>query len=151
MPWLVILNVRYIGPPQPYVLRPLPSERGRPREKPMEMKRIAVGTSDGVSVCEHLAKSSAFIVIEAKDDQIVARWLRQRSQGACGNHASFVELLQGCSAVLCGAIGQGAADVLTAHGVEPVVTTGKHSVEEAAALYLQGKLETTSERVCLCH
>jgi predicted Fe-Mo cluster-binding NifX family protein len=117
----------------------------------MDLKRIAVGTSDGVSVCEHLARSSAFIVLEAKDGQIVAGSLRQRSRAACGNHATFVELLEGCSAVLCGGIGHGAADALAAHGIEPVVTAGKHSVEEAAALYLQGKLSTTSERVCLCH
>ena len=117
----------------------------------MNSMKIAVGTSDGVSVCEHLARSSAFIVIEVQDGQIVARSVRQRSRDACGRHAGFVELLQGCSAVLCSGIGQGAADALSAHGIEPVVAAGKHSVEEAAALYLEGKLHTTSERVCLCH
>jgi predicted Fe-Mo cluster-binding NifX family protein len=59
-------------------------------------------------------------------------------------------MLSGCQAVICGGIGQGAADALEANGIEPVVTAGKHSVDEAIALYLAGSLTTTHERICLC-
>jgi len=117
----------------------------------MKSTRIAVATSDGVSLCEHLARSSAFIVLLVEDGRVTSRTTRNRATDACGNHASFVEILDGCNAVLCGGIGQGAADSLAAHGIEPLVAAGKHSVEDAVDLYLAGKLATTAERVCLCH
>jgi predicted Fe-Mo cluster-binding NifX family protein len=60
-------------------------------------------------------------------------------------------MLAGCGAVLCGGIGQGAADSLQAHGIEPVVLAARHTVDEAIAQYLEGKLITTDARVCLCH
>lgn len=117
----------------------------------MKSTKIAVATSDGVSVCEHLARSSAFIVLHVEDGRVTSRTTRERATDACGNHASFVEILDGCHAVLCGGIGQGAADALAAHGIEPLVAAGKHSVDGAIGLYLAGKLVTTTERVCLCH
>jgi predicted Fe-Mo cluster-binding NifX family protein len=115
------------------------------------ISRIAIATADGVSVCEHLARSAAFVVLEVEEGRIVSRAVRSRESGACGNHKSFVEMLQGCQAVICGGIGQGAFDSLTANGIQPVVATGAHSVEDAAARHLAGTLATTGERVCLCH
>ena len=113
--------------------------------------KIAIGTVDGVSVCDHLARSSAFLILEIENGRIAATSVRERSRDACGNHASFVDLLAGCRAVICGGIGQGAADALSSHGIEPVVAAARYTAEEAAALYLAGKLATTSVRVCLCH
>lgn len=112
---------------------------------------IAVATTDGLSVCDHLARSSAFIVLKLEDGKITSRSSRQRGTDACGNHKSFVELLDGCNAVICGGIGQGAADSLAAHGIAPIVAAGKHSVDGAVEVYLAGKLVTTTGRVCLCH
>lgn len=89
--------------------------------------------------------------MEVEDGRVVSKSLRARIRDKCGNHASFVELLAGCHAVICGGIGKGAFDSLAAAGIEPVVAAGKHSAEEAAALYLAGKLPTTDARVCLCH
>ena len=71
------------------------------------MIRIAVGTSDMQVVCDHLARSSAFVVMEIEEGKITSRTVRDRGTDACGNHKSFVELLRGCDAVLCGGIGQG--------------------------------------------
>ena len=112
--------------------------------------RIAIATADGVSVCDHLARSATFIVLEIENGQVVSRAVRSRDAGPCGNHKSFVEMLEGCDAVICGGIGQGAFDSLRAHRIQPVVAAGAHGVDEAAALYLEGKLATTDERVCLC-
>jgi predicted Fe-Mo cluster-binding NifX family protein len=117
----------------------------------MDSRFIAVGTGDMASVCEHLARSSAFIVMEVEGDRVVSRITRERGTDACGNHRSFVEMLAGCQAVLCGGIGQGAADSLAAHGIVPVVVAGKHSIEDAVTRYLSGNLATTTDRVCLCH
>ncbi len=112
---------------------------------------IAIGTEDGVTVCSHLARSSAFHVLETEDGRIVSRTVRERIVDGCGNHTSFVELLAGCHVVICGGIGEGAVRSLTANGIQPLVVVSAHLIDEALALYLAGKLATTSERVCLCH
>jgi predicted Fe-Mo cluster-binding NifX family protein len=117
----------------------------------MTSLRLAVGTADGNTVCAHLARSSAFVVFEIDDGRFASRSVRERGSDACGNHRSFTELLAGCDAVICGGIGDGAAQSLEASGIRPVVAADVHSIEEAVALYLAGKLATTSARVCLCH
>ena len=101
-------------------------------------------------MCDHLARAGSFIVMEVQDGLIAGRTTRTRDSGACGNHKTFVEMLEGCDAVICGGIGQGAYDSLRAHGVKSVVAKSRHEIEEAAKLYLEGKLATTEERVCLC-
>jgi predicted Fe-Mo cluster-binding NifX family protein len=113
--------------------------------------RIALATADGASLAEHLARSAAFVVLEIEDGRIVSRIVRTRDAGPCGNHKSFVEMLEGCSAVICGGIGQGAYESLRAHGIDSVVTAGRHSIDEAAAQFLAGTLAVTDEFVCLCH
>ena len=113
--------------------------------------QIAVATSDGVSLCGHLAKSAAFVVLGVEDGRIVSRNIRNRDQGPCGNHKSFVEMLEGCDAVICGGIGQGAFDALSACGIKPVVAAGSFAIDDAAEQYLAGSLATSGERVCLCH
>jgi predicted Fe-Mo cluster-binding NifX family protein len=116
----------------------------------MATTRLAIATSDGVSVCDHLARSASFVILELDDRRIAAVTVRQRANGACGNHRSFAELLSGCTAVICGGIGQGAADLLGANGVESLVTAFPLSINEAIAGYLAGTLATTQDRVCLC-
>jgi predicted Fe-Mo cluster-binding NifX family protein len=113
--------------------------------------QIAVATSDGVSLCDHLAKSAAFVVLGVEDGRVVSRAVRSRDHGPCGNHKSFVEMLEDCDAVICGGIGQGAFDALRAHGIQPVVAAGSYAIDDAAEQYLAGTLATTGERVCLCH
>lgn len=117
----------------------------------MNSMMIAVATTDGHSVCDHLARSSAFVVLKLEDGKITSRSTRQRGADECGNHKTFVDLLDGCNAVICGGIGQGAADSLAAHAIAAIVASGRHSVDDAVDLYLTGKLVTTTDRVCLCH
>ena len=112
--------------------------------------QIAIGTTDGTSVCEHLARSSAFLILEIEDGRIASRTLRQWNKDECGNHQRFVDVLAGCQAVLCGGIGQGAVNPLRANGIEPLVLAQKLTLEEAADSYLKGTLATTDARVCLC-
>lgn len=112
---------------------------------------LAIATADGVSVCDHLARSTSYLLLDIEDGRITAGSYRTRASDTCGNHASFVEMLRGAHAVICGGIGQGAAESLAAHGIEPLVVEGPHSIDEAVNRYLAGSLVTTGERVCLCH
>jgi predicted Fe-Mo cluster-binding NifX family protein len=124
----------------------------------MTPTRIAIATTDGISVCGHLARSTAFLILEIQDGAIVSGTFRSRPTDTCGNHAGFVEMLAGANAVMCGGIGQGAAsnsaltasDVLAAHGIEPLVLDGAHSIDDAVNGFLAGSLKLSGDRVCLC-
>jgi predicted Fe-Mo cluster-binding NifX family protein len=116
------------------------------------MRRIAIATTDGVSVCDHLARAAAFVVIELDGNTPAARSVRTRANEACGNHATFVEMLEGCGAVICGGIGQGAAVSLAAHGIAALVSPSAagNSIEDALTAWIGGRLAISDERVCLC-
>ena len=117
----------------------------------MALQQIAVATADGVSVADHLARSTSFRIVELSEGQVSRSYDRSRATNQCGQHATFVDLLQGCQAVLCGGIGQGAADSLSAHGIQPLVVAGSFAIDEAVSRYLTGSLVISDERVCLCH
>jgi predicted Fe-Mo cluster-binding NifX family protein len=116
----------------------------------MTPTRIAIATTDGISVCDHLARSSSFLILEIQDGAITSGTFRSRPTDTCGNHAGFVEMLSGANAVICGGIGEGAADILAANGIEPLVIEGPHSIDQAVNQFLAGELALSSERVCLC-
>jgi predicted Fe-Mo cluster-binding NifX family protein len=115
----------------------------------MQLNRIAIATADGVSVSDHLARSAAFVVVDLPTG---TRTTRVRGTDGCGNHATFVEILAGCEAVICGGIGQGAAVSLAAHGIQTLVSPGAigKSVDEVLLSWTEGTLLTSDERVCLC-
>jgi predicted Fe-Mo cluster-binding NifX family protein len=116
----------------------------------MNPTRIAIATSDGISVCDHLARSTAFLILEVRDGAVVSGTFRSRPSDSCGNHAGFLEMLSGADSVICGGIGQGAADALTAQGIEPLVLDEPRSIDDAVNGFLAGSLRFTGERVCLC-
>jgi predicted Fe-Mo cluster-binding NifX family protein len=117
----------------------------------MAFTRLAIGTADGVYVSHHLARSSSFLVFELQDGKVISETVRRRETDQCGNHKTFVELLDGCQAVICAGIGEGALKSLTAHAIQPLVLAKPCAIREALAGYLAGSLETTGELVCLCH
>jgi predicted Fe-Mo cluster-binding NifX family protein len=117
----------------------------------MSATRIAIATCDGISVCDHLAHSTGFLFLNIENGAIISGAFRTRATDTCGNHATFVDLLKGAQAVICGGIGQGAADSLAAVGIEPIVIPGQGSIDDAVNGYLAGTLTVTDERVCLCH
>ena len=118
----------------------------------MPLTRIAIATADGVSVCDHLARAAAFVVVEVDSGVPGARVTRARGTETCGNHATFVEMLAGCDAVISGGIGQGAAGTLAAHGIRVLVSPAAAGtpIDDALQACIEGWLATSDERVCLC-
>jgi predicted Fe-Mo cluster-binding NifX family protein len=112
----------------------------------MNPTRIAIATIDGISVCDHLARSTAFLILEIHDGAIVSGTFRSRPTDTCGNSAGFLELLAGANAVMCGGIGQGASDLLAAHGIEPLILDGPYSIDEAVNAFLAGAIKLSRER-----
>jgi predicted Fe-Mo cluster-binding NifX family protein len=113
----------------------------------MATNLVAVATVDGVSVADHLARSAAFVVADTENG---AREVRERGADACGNHRGFVDLAEGCRAVICGGVGQGAVNALAARGIETIVLAAPMTIEAALAGYTAGTLATTDARNCLC-
>ena len=116
----------------------------------MTPTRIAIATTDGISVCDHLARSTAFLILEIQNGAIVSGTFRSRPTDTCGSHSEFVEMVAGANSVMCGGVGQGAVDVLAENGVEVLVLDGPHSIDEAVNGFLDGSLRFTNERACLC-
>src|ERR1022692_4140071 len=114
----------------------------------MTPTRIGIATTDGISVCDHLARSTAFLILEIQDGAITSGTFRSRPTDTCGNHTGFVEMLAGADAVICGGIGQGAADALAANGIEPLLLGAPLSIDEAVNRFLACSLSLSSERVC---
>jgi predicted Fe-Mo cluster-binding NifX family protein len=106
----------------------------------MTSTRIAIATTDGISVCDHLARSTAFLILEIQDGAIVSGTFRSRPTDTCGNQAGFVDMVAGAQAVICGGVGQGAVEMLAAHGVETLVLEGPHSIDDAVNAFLSGAL-----------
>ena len=116
----------------------------------MKFTRLAIATSDGVHIAEHLARSTGWVVLDIEGGEVLSRTMRLRGGEDCGNHTTFVGMLTGCDAVICGGIGEGAASALSAAGIEPLVAARPLTVEQALREWLAGTLATTLERVCLC-
>jgi len=116
----------------------------------METTRVAIGTSDGESVCGHLARSAAFVVVEVEGGEVRSGHMRVRATDQCGNHKAFTEVLAGCSAVVCGGIGTGAYEALVRARIRPLVLKESLSLKQAVSGFLAGTLPLTDERVCLC-
>ena len=128
--------------------------------------KIAVPSTDGVSVSPHFGRSRCFVVFTIKEGKIEAQEVRDNTytahaQGQCKgeaehhhdqphSHADIVEALHDCEVVLCGGMGWRAAQELQAAGIRPLALRAAGSAREAVEGFLSGKTET-SGGFCRCH
>jgi predicted Fe-Mo cluster-binding NifX family protein len=125
--------------------------------------KIAVPTDDGVTLCAHFGRSSAFLIFELENGQITKRETRRNGgchtegQGECQHgggedhsHGGIVTTLAGCDVVLCGGMGRRAADALKAGGISAVPVSASGSAEELVAAYAAGSLITSADSFCRC-
>lgn len=96
------------------------------------MAKIAVATSDGISINEHFGRAAFFRVYEIKDGRHSFVELRDatavRQQRFSHNHSDFdriIELLSDCDAVFASKIGEGAAAYLISKGVRVFEVNGE--------------------------
>jgi predicted Fe-Mo cluster-binding NifX family protein len=69
---------------------------------------------------------------------------------AAHGHAGIFELLGGCSVVLCGGMGGGAAQSMLANGIKPVILPGERSADDAVAAFIGGNLPVAEAGFCNC-
>ena len=126
--------------------------------------RIAVASSDGVSISVHFGRSRCFIVFQTSEGKITGREVRDNTFTAHANgqctgdhshdqphsHADIVNALSDCQLVLCYGMGRLAAEELKAGGIEANIIEGKSSPEQAVQAFLDGKLKP-GRAFCRCH
>jgi len=126
--------------------------------------KIAVATTDGVSVSQHFGQSKGFVVFEMDGSTVQSRELRTNddtphNQGMCNHegqnqqgrsHGRIFDLLSDCGVVLCGGMGAGAAQAMTANGIKPVILPGACSADDAVASYMSGNVPVAPAGSCNC-
>ena len=128
--------------------------------------KIAVVTENGKKVSQHFGRAPLYLVLTAEDGKITARERREKAghntfggqhrqahagQHGCGRgaerrHARMAETIADCQVLIAGGMGGGAYANLKALNIEPVVTDVS-DIDEAAKLYLEGKLPHLKERL----
>lgn len=129
--------------------------------------KVAVATIDGTAMSQHFGRSVGFVVYEVNGKDIKNREFRTNdrtphAQGLCDgkhehggdghgthSHVGVVGLLGDCNIVLCGGMGAGAAQALSAQGVQPVIIVA-NTADEAVTEYLNGKGMSAANGFCNC-
>ena len=102
--------------------------------------KIAVTYQDG-EVFQHFGKTEFFKVYEVEDDQIVSSEVIG-TDGA--GHEALADFLagKGVNAVLCGGLGNGALNALSAAGID-VLSGAQGDADAAVEAFLKGELTST--------
>jgi predicted Fe-Mo cluster-binding NifX family protein len=125
--------------------------------------KIAVASSDGKEISPHFGRSSHFLVFDVEEGKVVGREVRTNTftahaRGECAgegahehgehSHASIVEALSDCRAVLCYGMGWRASEALSQGGIKPYVLAKRCTPEDAVALFVEGKLPPAGGECC---
>ena len=110
---------------------------------------IAV-TTEGENIFQHFGKSPQFTLFETEDSRIKSEKVIDTSDSG---HSALIDVLKSNSVevLICGGIGGGAVNGLTAAGIE-VVAGVSGSVKDAVIKYLSGeKLGSGQPTCCLLY
>ena len=126
--------------------------------------KIAIPTNDGTSISEHFGRSASFLIFDIENGHIKRRELKpngakhSHSPGTCDHrttgsephsHAGILAALEGCDIVICGGMGQKAAEALRSCGTQ-ILLAPPASAEDTVVAYLAGKLTPQTEQFCGC-
>ena len=131
------------------------------REKGM---KIAIASSDGVSISQHFGRSAAWMIFEIEEGKIAGKEIRPNTHShhaaeGCGghdhadgggqhSHDGLIGALRDCNAILCAGMGRRAAEDLKRHGIEPFIVNPAKTPEEAVAMYIGGELSSDAQNFC---
>lgn len=132
--------------------------------------KIGVASDDGVSIAGHFGRCASFVVFDVEDGKVTGKEVRANANAsrhaehgygeqhghaeghggaAAHSHASILNALAGCDAVLCRGMGWRAAEDLKVAGITPLVVEGALSIEDAVTACASGTLKTA--KFCRCH
>jgi predicted DNA-binding protein (UPF0251 family)/predicted Fe-Mo cluster-binding NifX family protein len=131
--------------------------------------KIAVVTDDGKTICQHFGRASLYEVFTIQDGKVSGREQRPKmghshfAHHGAGHeahgpghgfdadsqkkHASMAEAIADCQVLIAGGMGMGALQSLKGFNIEPLLTD-KKDIDEAVALYVEGKLPNLTGRGC---
>ena len=126
--------------------------------------KIAVASIDGSTVSPHFGRSACFLIYADEGGRVVRTETRPNTQtafaqGVCKgegeshhehehSHAGVVQALRDCDVVLCGGMGQRAAEELAANGIRPLIVEAA-SPQEAVEAFVAGRLRHKAS-FCRC-
>ena len=129
--------------------------------------KIAVITEDGTAISQHFGRAPLYVVVTVEDGKIASKETRAKTghhtfaahhaelapgerhgydAGSQVRHASMMENIADCQALIAGGMGWGAYESLKSHNIQPIVTD-VGTIDEAVKLYLEGKLPNLMERL----
>jgi len=129
--------------------------------------KIAAISDDGVNISQHFGRAPLYVVLTVEEGKIVSRETRPKAghhsfastehppapgerhgydAGSQAKHRSMAEAIADCQVLLAGGMGWGAYESLKSYHIQPVVTDVEN-IDEAAKLYLEGKLPNLMERL----
>lgn len=129
--------------------------------------KIAAVSEDRANISQHFGRAPEYVVLTVENGKIAGRETREKTghnsfagqhghhdhsgphgcdAGAQSRHASMMGPLSDCEVLLAGGMGWGAYEALKSRGIKPIVTDVKN-IDEAAGLYIQGKLTSIMERL----
>lgn len=118
--------------------------------------KIAVASNDGKVISSHFGRSKGFVIFEIEDGKILdkkyipntftghARGFHHDGLHHHDSHASIIENLRNCEAVISHGMGRRLYDELVSAGIK-VYVTEETDVDEAVKLYIKGELRNASE------
>lgn len=129
--------------------------------------KIAAISEDGTTISQHFGRAPLYVVLTAEEGKIVSRETRPKAghhsfastehSPAPGErhgydaasqvkHRTMAEAIADCQVLLAGGMGWGAYESLKSYNIEPIVTDVE-DIDEAARLYLAGRLPNLMERL----
>jgi predicted Fe-Mo cluster-binding NifX family protein len=129
--------------------------------------RFAVATDDGQLVAAHTGRCAGFVIFDATGGvparvELRTNTFTAHARGQCGgaksdasgaghgSHAGIVEALRDCEGLVTRGLGPRLLADLAAHGIQ-VYFCDCQSVDEAAALFVAGRLSRASACAHRCH
>ncbi len=118
--------------------------------------KVAVASDDGKVISSHFGRSRGFVIFEIEDGEIKsreyilntftghARGLHHTGHHHYDSHATIIENLRDCKAVISHGMGRRLYEDLTSAGIE-VYVTDETDVDKAIELHIKGELRNVSE------
>lgn len=120
--------------------------------------KIAIASDDRINICPHFGRTMGFEIAEIQDGKVTSRDYRkndftghakgEHDHATEDKHATIVERLQDCCAVIANGMGMRIRVDLEAAGIQAFITD-QTVVDKAIEAYVAGELDNHPDRGCV--
>jgi predicted Fe-Mo cluster-binding NifX family protein len=129
--------------------------------------KIAAISEDGITISQHFGRAPLYVVLTVENGKVVHKENRSKmghqhfatadshethgekhgyDADAQSKHGMMAQPINDCQVLISGGMGWGAYDSMKSYNIEPIVTDVAN-IDDAVALYVQGKLPNLMERL----